>query len=317
MNHRAKLGIALGGGGARGIAHVGVLKVLEHENIIPDFITGTSIGALVGAAYAANPQSANLEKRVVEVLDPDNDEKIPLQSLERLNWHESLKSSWRSRVVHYMQKEVFLLMAVLRTAVLSLDELRACVEAFLPDIDIKETAIPFAAVATDLIKGRQVVLTEGPIITAVMASCAVPGFMPPVRLNGRILVDGGIVNALPADVARAAGAEVVLGVDAGMTLNEPFQVEDGIDVINRCTEIMEIRLDEINRKNSDLVIQLDTGGVHWLNFQDCKKLIQEGQKAAEPMVGCIKKAVNISLHRRLLSSLSRKPAGIRLLSENI
>jgi len=314
MNHRAKLGIALGGGGARGIAHVGVLKVLEHENIIPDFITGTSIGALVGAAYAANPQSANLEK---EVLDPDNDEKIPLQSLERLNWHESLKSSWRSRVVHYMQKEVFLLMAVLRTAVLSLDELRACVEAFLPDIDIKETAIPFAAVATDLIKGRQVVLTEGPIITAVMASCAVPGFMPPVRLNGRILVDGGIVNALPADVARAAGAEVVLGVDAGMTLNEPFQVEDGIDVINRCTEIMEIRLDEINRKNSDLVIQLDTGGVHWLNFQDCKMLIQEGQKAAEPMVDCIKKAVGLSLHRRLLRSLARRPEGVRLGSEII
>ena len=102
MNHRAKLGIALGGGGARGIAHVGVLKVLERENVIPDFITGTSIGALVGAAYAANPRGADLEKRVVEVLDPDNPEKIPLQSLERLNWQESLKSSWRSRVVHYM-----------------------------------------------------------------------------------------------------------------------------------------------------------------------------------------------------------------------
>jgi hypothetical protein len=74
---------------------------------------------------------------------------------------------------------------------------------------------------------------------------------------------------------------------------------------------MEIRLGEINRKNTDLLIRLDTGDVHWLNFQDCEKLIQEGQKAAEPMVGCIKKAVDRSLHRRLLHSLGRRPEGVR------
>ena len=91
MVHKAKLGIALGGGGARGIAHVGVLKVLERENIFPDFIAGTSIGALVGAAYAANPRIADLEKKVIEVLSPDSPNKIPLQNLDWVNWQASLK----------------------------------------------------------------------------------------------------------------------------------------------------------------------------------------------------------------------------------
>jgi NTE family protein len=311
MVRRAKLGIALGGGGARGIAHIGVLKVLERENIFPDFITGTSIGALVGAAYAANPRISDLEKRVLEVLAPDSPNKIPLQNLDWVNWQESLKSNWISRLTRSMHKEVFLLLAFLRQAVLSVDDLRACVEAFLTDIDITETAIPFAAVATDLITGRQVVLSEGPIITAVMASCAVPGFMPPVHLNGRVLVDGGIVNTLPADVARAQGARVVVGVDAGMTLSTPFQIEDGIDVINRCTEIMSIRLGEINRKNCDLIIQLDNGAVSWLHFQDCAKLIQEGQKAAEKMIKQIKEAVAPPFYRRLLHPLGQRPAEIR------
>ena len=196
MYQRTKLGIALGGGGARGIAHVGVLKVLERENIHPDFITGTSIGALVGAAYAVNPCAASLEKRILEVLSPQSPEKIPLQNLDRVNWQESSKPNWKGRVARYIQKEAFLLLTVFRNAVLSLDDLQVCVAAFLPDIDIPETAIPFAAVATDLNSGEPVVLDKGPIIPTVMASCAVPGFMPPVHLDGKILffkpVDTGL-----------------------------------------------------------------------------------------------------------------------------
>jgi predicted acylesterase/phospholipase RssA len=99
-----------------------------------------------------------------------------------------------------MQKEIFLLLTALRHAVLSPADLRVCVEAFVPDIDITETTIPFAAVAADLNTGEQVVLSEGPIISAVMASCAVPGFMPPVHLDGRVLVDGGIVNTFMVNI---------------------------------------------------------------------------------------------------------------------
>lgn len=209
-----------------------------------------------------------------------------------------------------MQKKMFLLMAVLRQAVLSVEDLQACVEAFLPDIDITETVIPFAAVAADLNTGEQVVLTTGPLISSVMASCAVPGFMPPIHLHGRVLVDGGIVNSIPGDVARAAGAGVVVGVDAAMTLSPSFQIEDGLDVINRCTEIMGIRLDQIARENSDIVIELNNGSVHWMNFQDCENLIQEGQDAAELMIKRIKLVLDAPIHRRLFGYLNRKPAGI-------
>ena len=312
MFQKAKLGIALGGGGARGIAHIGVLKVLEREKVQPDVIAGTSIGAIVGAAYAATPRAADLEKRFLEVLAPDNPEKIPLHNLGRINWQESLKPNWRGRLARYMQKEIFLLMAALRQAVLSPADLRVCVEAFVPDIDITETSIPFAAVAADLNTGEQVVLAEGSIISAVMASCAVPGFMPPVQIGGRVLVDGGIVNTLPADVARAAGADVIVGVDAGMTLSQPFQIEDGIDVINRCTEIMGIGLGRIARKNADLVVELKNGAVNWMNFQECQKIIRAGQAAAEPMIDQIKQTVAApGLRGRLSGLLSKRRAATR------
>jgi NTE family protein len=135
--------------------------------------------------------------------------------------------------------------------------------------------------------------------------------MPPVHLDGMVLVDGAIVNRLPSDVVRAAGVQVAVGVDAGMILGQPFQIQDGIDVINRSMEIMGFRLGQIARDHSDLLIRLDNGAVNWMHFQNCAKLISEGQKAAELMIDRIKRAVAPPISKRLFGSLSRRPAAIR------
>jgi NTE family protein len=189
MAKRIKLGLALGGGGARGLAHIGVLKVLESNDIPIDMIVGTSMGALVGAAYAAEPDAGKLKQRVLEFLESDGDHKKGLKLLGRMQWDDSTKADWRNRMYRFAQKEIFLSLVMFRNALLSIKEMRDTVEVFAADIGIEQTKIPFVALAADLYTGEQVVLNRGRLIEAVMASCAVPGFMPPIPWNGRLLVE--------------------------------------------------------------------------------------------------------------------------------
>ena len=288
MRRRPKLGLALGAGGARGIAHIGVLKVLQREGIPVDLIAGTSIGALVGAAYAVNPDAFALEKRVYEVLDPHERKITGIKLLEKSYWDIDFHADFFHRLVRIIQKEMFLSLALFRNAVLTENDLRVTVEAFLPDIAIEDTRIPYFSTATDLLSGRPVVLKEGPLIRAVMASCAVPGFMRPVEWKGMMLVDGGVIDVLPVIPAREGGVDVIVGVDATSTLKGNPSVEDGIDAITRSTEIMNYYLSERGRANADVVIEPAVRNFGWTDFYAFEKLIRYGEKAAESKIKEIK-----------------------------
>jgi NTE family protein len=205
MGKRFQLGLVLGGGGARGLAHIGVLNMLERNNIAIDMIVGTSIGALVGAAYATNPDAGALKQRILEVIGSSGDCAKGLKLLGRMQWDEGTKNEWFNRIYRFAQKEVFLSLAMFKNALLSVEDMRDTVEAFVSDINIEQTTIPFAVSAVDLYTGEQIFLKQGGLIEAVMASCAVPGFMPPLACDGHLLVDGGIANSLPADLARDVG----------------------------------------------------------------------------------------------------------------
>jgi NTE family protein len=292
MRRKTKLGLALGAGGARGLAHVGVLKVLEREGIPIDLIVGTSIGALVGAAYATNPDALALERRVSEVLDPHAKEKTRLKLLEKSYWDEDFKPDFVHRLARIVQKEMFLNLALFRSAVLSEHDLRMSVEAFVPDIAIEDTRIPFCSSATDLLSGKPVVLKQGPLIRAVMASCAVPGFMPSIKCEGRLLVDGGVIDVLPAMPAKENGADVVIGVDVGSILGQNHPVEDGIDTIQRATEIMNYYLSAWGRLNAEVVIEPAVRKFDWTDFFAFKELIRQGEMAAELKIEEIKEIVN-------------------------
>jgi NTE family protein len=153
MKKRTKIDLGLGGGGARDIAHIGVLKVLKQEKIPIDLIVGTSIGALVGAAYALNTDAKALERRLSEVLGPQENGKAGFKLLGKVQWDDSVESDLLRRIVRIAQKEMFLNYAIFRSALLSEDDLKECVKTFVADVNIEETLIPFGAVATDLIFG--------------------------------------------------------------------------------------------------------------------------------------------------------------------
>lgn len=176
-----KVGLALGSGGARGAAHVGVLKVLEREGIKISAIAGASIGAMVGGAYAAG---------------------LPLSRIE-----EEWLTTSRTKLLRSF------LPTFPRTGLSSGAGLRRYLREILGDVRIEELPIPFAAVATDLDTGEAVVLRSGPLVDAIRASTAIPGVFQPVHWEGRLLVDGGMVEPLPVRICRELGADVVVAVD--------------------------------------------------------------------------------------------------------
>jgi len=178
MAAKRKLGIALGGGSARGWAHIGVLRALEQEGIRPDYVAGCSMGAMVGAAFAAG----NIEK------------------LE--TWALSL--DWK-RIVR-------LLDVGLQGGLIKGERLLEFFHGQFVECQFDELAIPFATLATDLATGREIWLREGKVSDAVRASCTVPGLFAPVMREGRYLIDGSVVNPVPVSLCRAMGADIVIAV---------------------------------------------------------------------------------------------------------
>jgi len=183
-HHRPRIGLALGGGAARGWAHIGVIHALADAGIEPDLVCGTSIGALVGAAYVGGE----------------------LDTLE--DWVRSLR----------LQTVVGFLDISFSGGLIKGDKLIAFFRQHFVDQEISALARPFGAVATDLRRGREVWLREGKVSDAVRASIALPGLFTPARLNGNWLVDGGLVNPVPVSLCRAMGADLVIAVDLNSDL---------------------------------------------------------------------------------------------------
>ena len=206
MVKERRIGLALGSGGARGSAHVGVLKVLEENGIVPDIIAGTSMGAKVGGAYAAG----------VKV--------------------DKLAAIWRSTTFSKVAKT--LLPTVPWSGWSSGGEIKRTVRNLVGDRTIEELPISFAAVATDLESGEPYIITKGSLAEAIRASLSIPGLFTPVWIDGHLLIDGGVSDPIPVDVARQLGADLVIAVDV---LVDPDEVKlSGIPVPEYREQILGI-----------------------------------------------------------------------------
>ena len=286
---RKRIGLALGGGGARGIAHIGVLRVFEQEGIPVDLIVGTSIGALVGGAFASGINTLRMEELIHSFLESPAFRNSAIKSIRDL--HSCKKLSVAQKIQAFFKNRYFVAQALFRIGMLQHEDFQAMIDYFLPDIQIQDCPLRFCAVATDLVSGQAVVLSEGPIRRAVMASCAVPGAVPPVEYDGKLLSDGGIVYLVPTTVARQQGAGFVVGVSVNTDLASDQEFRSAMDIYIRSTEIMGYHLEKCRLKDADIVLRPDVGRLHWTEFDLADHLIGEGMKAAREKLRLIKRAM--------------------------
>ncbi len=285
---RKRIGLALGGGGARGLAHIGVLKVLENEKIPIHLIVGTSIGALVGGAYASGSRPDELQKKVDAYLNSAEFRSSTMKAFESAYAKE--EGGLAQKIQIHLRNYFYLIQAMFKPGILSNEDFQATINYFIPDIKIEETHLPFRAVATDLVSGNQITFSKGSLRQAVMASCAVPGAFAPLKEGDQLLSDGGIICLIPSSVARQEGADIVISVavDRGIGSEELRTV---VDVYHRVNEIMGRRLKDYELAEADVVILPEVRDFHWSNFSQAMNLIEEGEKATRERLDDIRHAV--------------------------
>lgn len=278
MRKPRKIGLVLGGGGARGLAHIGVMKVLESEKIRPDIIVGTSIGAVVGGALASGMKAGELEERVACFLESDLYRSSELKVMG--DTESKAEQGLSKRIQSYFKTKIRLAHALFTDSILQIGDIEEFINFFIPDIQIEETAIPFRAVATDLLSGELVLMKKGPLRRSVLASSAVPGALPPVEMNGRQLSDGGIISVVPARCALEEGATVVIAVAVDRDISLVSGLDTAVDIYVRAGEIQGFHLEQYDVECADIVIRPELGGTHWTDFSQSKELISLGELAA-------------------------------------
>ena len=239
-----KVAIALGGGAARGFAHIGVIKALEAQGIVPDIVVGTSAGSVVGALYASGMSGFELQKLA-------------------LGMEEDMLADW----------------ALPNRGVLRGEALQGFINERVKNQPIQRLARPFGVVATDLQSGEKVLFRSGDTGMAVRASSAVPGVFQPVTISGRDYIDGGATSPVPVQSARAMGADFVIAVDIS-SVGRRERLAGTLDVLLQTFAIMGHTISSHELKEADVVIRPRTSAVSSINFSDRHLAILEGEQAA-------------------------------------
>jgi NTE family protein len=254
MSSRAGLGLALGGGFARGFAHLGVLQVLEQHQIPISHIAGTSVGSILGAAYASGAPLARI-----------------IETCRTLRFRDIAR--WR----------------VSRLGLASNQRLENLIERVFDTRQFEDLRIPLAVVATDLTSGDPVVFTQGNLVDAIRASCAFPGLFEPVKIGTRCLADGGLVAPVPTRAARELGATVVLGVSVGMQDGHRGAPTNIFQVVSRAVNAAQKHQLEVWERYADLVLRPDVQTLAWDDFDRADEAIAAGAAAARRALPRIEK----------------------------
>ncbi len=260
-----KIGLVLGSGGSRGVAHLGVLKALEEEGVKPDVITGCSMGAVVGACYSFG---MSVEKMLDIVV---NLKKMQLMDLTAA--------------------------PITKLALLTGNKMRNLLLSHLGEVSFDELKIPFRCVATDLYSGRTVTLSEGSVAQAVRASSSMPTIFPPVKLDGKLLVDGGVLCRVPTEQAREMGAEALIVCDALVNTKESVtEVKNIVSMIMRVFDIMDYHGTEMKKKllgqEGEVWIEPEMVGLCQYAVKNMDRAYEEGYAAAKAKMGEIKALIS-------------------------
>ena len=240
-----KITLVLGGGSARGLAHIGVLKVLHKAKIPIDLIVGTSIGALIGATYALG---------------------IPIKKIEQI----ALKTRWWHLTDFVISKIGFLEGRNLGRIIIDAIENKG----------FEDLKIPLVVVTADIENGQRVILTSGNLAEAIRASCSLPGIFIPIRINGRLLVDGGLIDSVPVRVAQQMGASFIIASDVGFCIKKE-KITNIFQMIYQSVQIAGSELNKLQGKLADITIMPQLSGeIDQMAFDKADYIINKGEEAA-------------------------------------
>ena len=279
-----KICLALGGGGARGIAHVGVLKAFLNAGIIPDQIVGTSMGSITGAMYAQSGDIDSVERRLQEFTQSTDFQKMSLMTYRR----NPDSKTFFGNAARRLEERIIINLSYSFPAIFKSEHFRKALDFLLDDGNLEDFQIKYAAVAGDLLSGEKVVFTSGDVKTAVMASSSIPGFLPPVELDGKLLTDGEVSDVVPCETARELGAKFVVGVNVSQRLLPCPPLENAFDILFRANHIKSHALMERMITAADVVINPDVGRYHWTQFDKVDRIVEEGRIATEAKIGEIR-----------------------------
>jgi NTE family protein len=247
--HQPQFGLALSGGTARSIAHIGVLRVLEQEGMRPDLITATSGGSLIGVLYAAGLDHGTLVRMAAEV-----------------NWRKLAR------------------VRIPRLGLLSNQGIEQFVLDAVGDIDFEDLRIPTYVIATDLLKGEKKVFSSGPVAPAVRASCSIPQIFSPVEIDGGLYADGGFVEYMPVETARELGCRVVAGVNLSRYADFSQPPGNLLDMIQRMVGIIARLNGRVSARAADCVIEPRLDGFGSFDLGRAEELIAAGQSATRDVL---------------------------------
>jgi NTE family protein len=242
------IGLALGAGGARGFAHIGVIQALEKAGIPIDAIAGSSMGSVIGAFYASG-----METRYMELL---------ATNLKRKHW------------IDFTVPKIGFVLGNKVTDMLQL---------LTKKMNIEDGKVPLSIVATDVEKGERVVFRQGPMYKAIRSSISIPGIFVPYEYDGRVLVDGGVIDRVPISACRDMSVDLVIAVDVGL-YDKELQVKNIFDVFFQSIEIMEREILKMRILDADVVIRPDVGHISSSAFTQVEECIEAGRKAAETVI---------------------------------
>ncbi len=252
--NKKKIGLALGGGAAKGFAHVGIIKALENAGINIDYIAGTSMGALVGGYYAMTKNAKMLED---QILNTKRSDIFPISELIKRRDGALFRGE---SIADTLKKE-------------------------FGDAKIENCKIPFTAVATDVANGDEVIINSGSLVEAIKASIALPAIFKPVEIGGKLLMDGGLANPVPADIVKNMGAEYVIAVDVSskwMTApDELLKTHDIYSIVSNAFSIIEYQIAKGPLKSADIVLRPPVLNYDWMNFEKARELIKIGERELE------------------------------------
>ncbi|MBN2119645.1 MAG: patatin-like phospholipase family protein [Candidatus Omnitrophica bacterium] len=282
-----RVGLALGGGGARGFAHIGVLEVLEQEGISIDVISGTSMGAVVGALYAQEKNVEFVKEKIFSFIDRPIIKELE-EKFTSSQEDEELKNP-RLRKTLLFVKEIYLWnIRLVKKWLVDYKPFEILFKEVFGDSTFSDCKIPFVCMATDLVAGKEVYLEEGLLWEALLASTALPGVFPPLKLNERFLVDGGVLASLPCESLVRKKVDFITAVNLERTRRIRF-LKSSMNMLLSVDEMRHGKLVEIACSKADFLFEPDTLDFGWTDFSRIYEIIDKGRQEAQDKVGELKK----------------------------